>query len=115
MATLKDWLGDGGIPVRQPLAETRASICEICPKNQPGNWWDRLARDVVQIILAQRRAKEALNLHVKCEDDLHFCDVCHCHLPTKVFVPIEHIAKRTNEQTWEELPNWCWMQAEKPK
>lgn len=115
IATLKDWLGDGGVPVSQGHAEERALVCEICPKNKPGNWWDWIAREVVQVVLSQRRAKAALELRVQCEEDLHFCDVCHCDLKTKVFVPFDHIAKRTKEETWKALPDHCWMLAEKPK
>jgi hypothetical protein len=115
VATLKDWLGVGGVPVVQEQAEQRASVCEICPRNKRGTPWDRLGGAIVQVILNQRRAKGVLHLRVKSEEDLHFCEVCRCHLPTKVWVPMEHIAKHTSEKVWSELPEWCWMQAEKPK
>jgi hypothetical protein len=115
VATLKDWLGVGGVPVVQDQAEQRASVCKTCPKNKPGNWWDWISREVAHVILSFRRAKAALNLRVKCEEDLHFCEVCHCDLKTKVWVPMERIAKHTSEKVWSELPSWCWLQADKPK
>ena len=111
--TLLDWLGEGGVPVAQFHADERAAVCEICPKNKPGNWWDKLGREVVQVVIAQRRAKEALDLHLKCEPDLHFCEVCHCDLKTKPWVPFSHIAARTKDKTWQELPDWCWLNKER--
>ena len=38
-AVVLDWLGSGGNPVSQELAEQRAAICVACPKNQPGAWF----------------------------------------------------------------------------
>ena len=116
---LSDWLGDGCTPVSTEQAVRRAETCthgdcgNRCSFNKSGSWWDRIAAGTVQIILAQRRAKNALGLSVKDEHDLAFCDVCHCHLPTKIWVPMEHIERHTPSDVWALLPYWCWMKKEK--
>jgi hypothetical protein len=121
VGVLADWLGDDCTPVPLDQANKRAQACirgdggKRCPFNQPGSWWDRVAAGTAQVILAQRRAKYELNLIVEEEHVLSFCSICHCHLPTKILVPMAHIVSRTPAKVWSELPSWCWMKAEKPK
>lgn len=110
---LFDWLGDGGKPVPQEQSDSRAATCRSCPHNWEGDWFNKLTAEVVSVVMMQRRAKMGLGLHVKDENGIHFCEVCQCHLPTKVHVPLKHIESYTPEQVWSELPEICWMKKEK--
>lgn len=112
--TLLDWLGEGGMPVTQEKADSRAAVCCSCPSNKPGDWLDRMAAEVAAGVMAQRRAKLAMGLRVRQEDNLHHCEVCHCHLPTKIWVPFDVIEARTTMATWKALPSHCWMVKESP-
>lgn len=110
--TLIDWLGHGGKPVAQELAEKRADVCRTCPKNVQGDWWDRVTAEVAVRVLDQRREKEKLCLRLPRETELGTCDVCLCHLPVKSYVPIEHIIQHTSDEVWNQLPPHCWIKHE---
>lgn len=113
MNVLADWLGEGRKPVPQEQADARASVCASCPHNWDGDWFNKLSGNIVAIVMQQRRAKVGLGLHVKDEALIHFCEVCQCHLPVKVHVPLRHIEDYTPEQVWRELPQECWMKKER--
>ena len=112
-AILEDWLGEGGVPVPREQAESRAATCVACPKNWEGDWWTLVSREVVHVVLERKRAKEAMKLETSRDVQLHFCRVCLCDLPTKVHVPMKHIAKHTSEDVWKDLPSNCWMLRER--
>lgn len=120
IATLKDWLGEGGVPVPSETAERRAMVCKHglpdlkpCPKNWTrGDWWTRVSAFVATAVMNERRAKAQLELRVTHEEMLGTCDVCLCHLPTKIWIPIEVILHRTSEEVWNQLPPHCWIKRE---
>lgn len=109
---LRDWLGDGGKPVEPGRAEYRAHICGQCPRNVRSNWLGRVGAAVARAVLEQRREKTALAITVPNESELGTCDVCLCHLPLKVHVPLPHIIKHTPPGVWAELPPNCWIRRE---
>lgn len=115
---LKDWLGEGGVPVEQSVAERRAKVCvNDCSDsekgfNKPPNFLQRVTAVVAEAILEQRRAKTNLALKVENEDKLQTCSVCECDLPLKVWVPISVLQKRTDQQTEDRFPKWCWYKQE---
>ncbi|HEU4344047.1 MAG TPA: hypothetical protein VFU31_21030 [Candidatus Binatia bacterium] len=104
-----DWLGSGGQPVAQELAQARADVCLQCPKNQEGHFVAKLTAFVAKAIHDQRREKLRMGLRVNGEDRIHTCSVCSCHLPLKLFVPYDVIAARTLESEWKEFPDFCWV------
>jgi hypothetical protein len=123
---LADWVGEGGSPVDQSLAQKRADAClqgakdkdgnpMPCPHNREGHavmkWTVLLAKAVHD----QRREKLRLALRVNGEENLHTCDICLCSLALKVFVPFKTIADRTTDVQWKEFEQvpWCWMNEEK--
>lgn len=109
---ISDWLGDGGVPVSQELANGRGAVCLKCPLNQDGHNVAKLTDKIAEAILDQRRKKLEMNLRVEGEADLHTCEVCLCHLPLKVWVPIKTIAERTHPKLMEKFPEYCWMKTE---
>lgn len=120
-SVLIDWLGEGGIPVSKDMAEHRASICisgfdggKPCPRNRSPKWWEFAKEPIAEAILGTLEAKNAMDLHVSVEDDLHMCDVCGCCLPLKVWVPIHHVIKHSTEAQLAEFPAHCWIKKETP-
>lgn len=108
-AIYRDWLGDGMRAVEQELAEKRSHICETCPQNKSGNWFEQLAATVANAVHLQMEAKNYLKLRVSNEDRLHQCAACKCALATKVFVPLKYITDNTRAETMAKLDPRCWM------
>lgn len=106
---LKDWFGDGGIPVAQVDAERRAMTCICCKENQPGGWWENAKGRVARAIREQIEMKNQLSLRVQDEESLGTCRVCLCNLPLKVHVPIQYILEHTDDETMNAFPAACWI------
>lgn len=104
--TLLDWLGAGQKPVPKKEAYRRAEICSRCTKNRPGN---KLTQAVANAIREQTAARAKMQLAVPNEQDLKTCSACGCHLPLKVWVPLNHILENTEEATLHNLHPDCWM------
>lgn len=109
---LVDWVGDGAVPVSQELAQKRADTCIACPKNEPGNWMDKLAAGIADAVREQVGLKHHLKLTVANEDKLQVCKACRCQLPLKVWVPLDTILDDTLESTMKKLPKACWIKQE---
>lgn len=112
MAVLKEWLGDGLQSVDAKLANSRAKTCSCCPENIHGNWWAGAAGVVAEAIRLHLHFKDSADVWVEDEDKLGTCDVCLCHLPLKVWCPIEHIKNHTTESQLEHFPDFCWIKKE---
>lgn len=111
--TIAEWFGSGGQPVAQELAESRAKICETCPQNKGGNWWDKhIADPIAQVIVRHLVAKNKIGLVLPNESKLQMCISCGCCLRLKPFVPLGHIMQHTNEQTMLKYPSHCWVRKE---
>lgn len=117
---LKDWLGEGGIPVAQELAQQRADVCikgdrdkdgnpMRCRFNQEGHFVAKLTAFIAKAIHDQRREKLRMGLRVNGEENLQTCACCSCHLALKVHVSYDVIAARTLEPEWKQFPAFCWM------
>lgn len=110
--TLKEWIGEGGKPVLDSLAENRARICTTCPKNVQGDILDSLTGSVAKLLKSQVEAKNHLSLKVPDEDNLGTCEVCGCKLGLKVWVPLSHIKNHMPTEEVAELPMNCWIRQE---
>lgn len=106
---LRDWLGDGAVPVSPVKAQARADTCVACPLNQAGNWLQRLAGAVGGFIKEQVELKNEMRLNVTNEDRLFTCAACSCHLPLKVWVPISTVILDTSEVQRNGLDKNCWI------
>ena len=109
IGAIKDWLGNGLRPVPQETADSRATICNSCPHNQDGNWWQRFEGQVADKIKALVQVKNSMKLITKHDESLKSCTICDCSLPTKIWVPIEHVLANTSEKTMAALPDFCWV------
>jgi hypothetical protein len=111
-ATLADWVGDKGIPVPEPLANARAKICAQCPKNQKGDWMDKVTAKVAEAIKTGLEIKNGMSLKVQNESELGTCEACGCHLPLKVWAPLSHIKDSMTEEVAGQLAEDCWVRKE---
>lgn len=109
IATISDWLGSGGLPVDQDVAEKRAKICEVCPLNTAGTWLAQVAATVATAIKNHIAAKHLLKLQVSNEDKLQFCSACHCNLSTKIWTPLSYITEHMKDETKAKLDSKCWI------
>lgn len=115
---LKDWLGEGSIPVAQELAQKRADICIACPENQESHGIMKWTTAIANAVHQQRREKLRMALRVNGEEKLFGCRICLCHNPLAIWVPMSVIQERTSEETFADFPSNCWKPAErvdKPK
>lgn len=110
---LSEWIGEGGIPVSQPLAQNRANTCLVCPKNVQGDILNSLTGSVASLVKSQIEAKEHLSLKLTGEEKLGTCEVCGCFLKLKPWVPLTHILHHTD--SLDELPESCWIKQEQKK
>lgn len=116
--TVRDWFGDGMMPVPFGTALDRSRICEGCPKNQKGDWLNRLTGPIANAVMAHLKAKTMLNLELLNEEQLGTCAACECQLVLKVWVPPENIdmspetMARLHRKT-PEYPFDCWILSEK--
>lgn len=106
------WLGDGGVPVPQLVANARASICKTCLMNQSHPIYENLAVQVANQLRRQIELKANMKLAVAGEDGLHICEVCWCVLSLLVWVDEKVIAKRMEAENARAVyPPHCWKLA----
>jgi len=102
-AGLINWLGDGAKHVSQQEAERRAKICMGCPNMVHGNEFVEVGSMII---------KNHLGLKVEGEKSLKTCRSCGCFLPTKIWVPYEHIKSWQPEQVANHIRKVngnCWQ------
>lgn len=114
-AVVLDWLGAGGNPVSQELAEKRASICVNCPKHEIGSWYTVAPAELIKeaVIAWQTLKGTKFEFHTSHGDTLKSCSVCRCLMRLKVFVDEKHILAKTSPDVLNELDPRCWILAEK--
>lgn len=118
MEILSDWVGEGMRPVTSALSQSRATACiagnagTVCPFNKPGS---RLTESIAEQIKIQMEKKSEIKVSVEGEEKLHTCQLCLCHLPLKIHVPLKTILNRTPDamlESFKENAPWCWMNTE---
>ena len=114
IGVLLDWLGSGGKPVDQALAEHRANVCATCPKNSGGDWKSYFTGKVADKIKTQLEIKNDLSLRTSQDEKLTVCSACDCPLQLKVHTPLSHILSHTTDDVKKKLDPRCWITAEKP-
>ena len=120
---LKDWLGDGGIPVAQELANERSHACACrnselgkCPMNNTDpSLLDQATHVLATAIKQQRETKLRMSLKTPDEEKLGTCVACGCDLGLKVWVPLHHILDNTSEETMQRFDPECWILKERPQ
>ncbi len=109
---LIEWVGESGKVVEKPLAEQRAEVCTICPKNGKGGFTDYFTVPAAERIKKQLEIKNDLQLQTSRDEDLRVCEACLCPLKLKVWTPLGHILKHMKEDVKKELHSKCWITAE---
>lgn len=108
---LEDWLGAGGTPVPQELANARAAVCVPCRANQ-GGWTRTLTVPAARAVRAYLEHKNRMKLATPHDPQLQSCKACTCVLTLKVFQPIQHIKDNTSPETFEKHREYnpdCWV------
>lgn len=108
---LVDWLGAGGKPVSKFEAQSRANICINCPLNVKGGFMDSISGAIAGFL----KAKSDLKLSVAMEEKLHTCEACSCHLPLKVWTPLNYILENMDAGTMAKLHPKCWVKKKSVK
>lgn len=106
-----DWIGEGGVPVSEDIAERRAAVCVQCPKNDGGDWKKYFTEPIADKIKKQLEIKHDLELKTSLDDKLTVCSACDCPLPLKVWVPLKHVLAHTSYAVQARLDKKCWITA----
>lgn len=106
---LKDWLGEGGVPVDRRIAEHRAEICRQCPQNRHGKWWETAKHSIAEVVRSHIEVKNHMKIGVSDESRLEMCNICGCSLPLKIHVPLKHIFEHTKPEMLARFPQNCWI------
>jgi len=112
LVILGEWLGKGGDPVKRDLAEKRSKICEKCPLNSHGKWWEKSKDAIASTIRRYIEVKNHLSIRVNNESKLFMCSACGCATMLKVHTPIKHITDHTTEEQLSKLDPGCWILSE---
>lgn len=105
-----DWLGDGGQPVSQQLANNRAEICNRCPYNKESHdFMHMLGKHVAALLKSQIELKATMKLSTPHDSNLRVCEGCGCFLNLKVWTPLKHILATTELSA---LHPDCWILSE---
>lgn len=106
--------GPAGRTVQPEIAERRAAVCAVCPKNDT-------ATSLFNIfVAATARALGGLfsmmkenNLSTSYDDRLGVCTACLCPMKSKVFVELPQALKHMDEATLSRLHEDCWILKER--
>lgn len=112
VGALRDWLGDGAVPVANEQASGRAAICASCPMNAGGDWTSFFTEPVAALIRNQLSLRDDLNLTTPDDAKLNVCEACGCPLKLKVHVPLNHITAHLSDEVKTKLAAPCWILAE---
>lgn len=110
--TLAEWLGAGMEPVGKVQAEQRSERCLKCPLHEKEDWFEAVTGAIADFILGVRRLIHDADMHIEKEQDLHVCGACGCDLRLKIWVPLEHINRQTDNETRAKLHHECWQLTE---
>lgn len=106
---LLEWLGSGGKPVEQSVADGRAAICAGCPKNDGGDFTAFFTEPIAARIRTQLEIRNDLQLRTPYDEKLTVCSACDCPLKLKVWTPMDHILGHTSDEVKTKLDPRCWI------
>lgn len=106
---LHEWIGSGGVPAHQEVAQARTNTCLACPLNQPGAF---LTEAIAESVREEVELKNEIGLKTEGIEKLHSCAACSCFLPLKIFIPIENLAAYENPESLAKYDSLCWVLSE---
>ncbi len=107
--TIGAWLGKGGKPVPGILADVRAAICAVCPKNDSGGLTRFFTVPAAATIHREIERRNQMKLGTLHDDKLGICSACLCPLKLKVHTPLVDIVDHMPESVKSELDPGCWI------
>lgn len=112
--TLNEWIDSGETPVAAEVANQRASVCAVCPRNGSGDFTTWFTKPAAAAIQRQMEKLQERKLSTPDDDKINICEVCLCPLKLKTHTPFKFIAAHLTDQVYDELPRdpMCWMVAE---
>ncbi len=109
-ATVMEWEDLGCPHVEQEVAEARATVCAVCPKNERGKSLTEIFTEPVAAMLKKKmERKNSMNLKTTHDSELKVCQACLCEMSVKVWFPDELILKRLKPDQKAELHESCWI------
>jgi hypothetical protein len=103
------WLGAGGKPIAQTLAQRRADRCLVCPKRADPSAFEKLTGAAARAFKLILEIKNQTTLRVEEEEKLGVCSACGCTLEVKIHEPLQHILAETSDEVFTELDEKCWI------
>jgi len=115
VGAMKDWLGEGMVPVDRTRAENRAIICADCPQNADPDWLQKAEEGIARVTKGLIESKNKMQLVTGQDAKLHTCQACDCYLRLKIWVPTDIVQAKTSEKLRTDLrqkkPD-CWILTE---
>jgi hypothetical protein len=105
MKTLISHVGGTGERITQEVAESRGATCAVCPRNLNVSGCKNCNKGVIGQLL-QKVVGARATTH---DNELMFCEVCHCNTRAKIWVKHEAIYKHMPEGQKSVLPETCWI------
>lgn len=109
LGTIGAWLGKGGVPVAQELANSRASTCAKCPKNGKGDWTRFFTIIAATTIRKELERRNKLKFKTDYDEQLGTCEACLCPLKLKVHTPLIDIVEHMPDEVRKDLDPSCWI------
>ena len=109
--TLNDWFDSNEPAVPKEQAESRASVCAVCPKNGQGDFSRWFTKPAAEIISRQLSKLNERKLSTSQDAKLNVCEACLCPLKLKVHTPMKFIKPHISEAVMVDLkaaPD-CWI------
>lgn len=103
--------GDGGRPVPRDLAESRASVCAVCPLNETSAVFTPI-KAAAQVFTAMLEIKHREDLTLPNDNELGVCKPCWCPLTLKPWSPIHVIIRDMTQERINQLHEKCWIRTE---
>ena len=111
-ALLMEWEESKENPVAHELAESRAAVCAVCPKNDKAPLSEWFTVPISEVMRKRFQKLREMNLTTSKDAELNVCTACLCPLKLKVHSPLHLIVKRLKPEMWTELDPNCWIPKE---
>lgn len=114
VGTIGAWLGKGGKPVDNFLANARAFVCSKCPQNGKGGLERYFTIPAAALIKKDIERRNSMKLSTPYDKELGVCEACLCPLHLKVHTPLVDIVEHMPEDVKNALDPNCWILHEQP-
>lgn len=107
---LVDWIKDRAEAVPPEKAYHRASVCVTCPMNdKKADLLDYFTIPASEAIRAAISLRSEWKLETPFDDLLNVCSACSCPIKLKLWLPLDKILSKMNDETKAGLHANCWI------